>query len=85
MNEFTLGSAIEELAGMEVLCSDKTGTMTLNKLELKEPWTFGKFKKEELLLYAGLALKRAAPDAIDQCIIECTSHLSSLTIVTHSL
>lgn len=56
---------------MEVLCSDKTGTMTLNKLELKEPWTFGKFKKEELLLYAGLALKQAAPDAIDQSIIEC--------------
>ena len=27
-------SALEELSGMEVLCSDKTGTLTLNKLTL---------------------------------------------------
>ena len=25
-------TAIEEMAGMDVLCSDKTGTLTLNKL-----------------------------------------------------
>ncbi|KAG6557144.1 hypothetical protein Mapa_001071 [Marchantia paleacea] len=27
-------TAIEELAGMDVLCSDKTGTLTLNKLSV---------------------------------------------------
>ena len=27
-------TAIEEMAGMDVLCSDKTGTLTLNKLSV---------------------------------------------------
>ena len=30
-------SSIEELAGMDVLCSDKTGTLTLNQLTIKRP------------------------------------------------
>ena len=33
--------AIEELAGMDVLCSDKTGTLTQNKLTLGEPFCVG--------------------------------------------
>lgn len=31
-------TAIEEIAAMDVLCSDKTGTLTLNKLKISEPW-----------------------------------------------
>ena len=30
-------SAIEELAGMSILCSDKTGTLTKNQVRVEEP------------------------------------------------
>ena len=32
-------TAIESLAGVDVLCSDKTGTLTANKLSIHEPFT----------------------------------------------
>ncbi len=30
-------TAVEELAGMDILCSDKTGTLTLNQLTIDVP------------------------------------------------
>ena len=45
-------SAIEELAGMTILCSDKTGTLTLNQLSLREPVLMGEMTADELKLYA---------------------------------
>ncbi|MCH9631138.1 MAG: Potassium-transporting ATPase ATP-binding subunit [Chlamydiia bacterium] len=61
--------AIEELAGMDILCSDKTGTLTKNQLTLGEIETFEICSKEELLLNASLASKIDQPDAIDNAIL----------------
>jgi len=61
--------AIEELAGMDVLCSDKTGTLTQNKLTLGEPSCIGGSKPEEVILAAALASRAEAADAIDQAIL----------------
>lgn len=60
-------SAIEELAGMDVLCSDKTGTLTQNKLQLFEPVLIDEsVSANELVFLAALAAKRmAGADAID--------------------
>jgi H+-transporting ATPase len=65
-------SAIEELAGMTILCSDKTGTLTLNQLSLREPVRFGDMDDRELIFYSALASKREEgnQDAIDQCITQ---------------
>ncbi len=60
--------AIEEMAGMDLLCSDKTGTLTRNELTLGEIEPAQAVKPEELMLAAALASRRDAPDAIDAAI-----------------
>ncbi len=62
--------AIEELAGMTILCSDKTGTLTKNELTTGELETFGVCAQEEALFIAALASKIDAPDAIDKAILD---------------
>jgi len=49
--------AIEEMAGMNILCSDKTGTLTQNKLTLGEPALFGARDAQELIM-TGWVLSR---------------------------
>ncbi|BAT82237.1 hypothetical protein LR48_Vigan07g234400 [Vigna angularis] len=65
-------TAIEEMAGMDVLCSDKTGTLTLNKLSvdrnLIEVFAKG-VEKEYVILLAARASRTENQDAIDAAIV----------------
>ncbi len=61
--------AIEEMAGMEVLCSDKTGTLTKNQLELGEPVPLGGADRETLVVAAALASVEGGGDAIDDAVL----------------
>lgn len=70
--------AIEELAGMRILCSDKTGTLTLNKLEMRNPWTLPNIEPEQIVLCSALAAKRVNPDAIDTCIVNSIPNIAKL-------
>jgi len=58
-------TAIEELAAMDVLCSDKTGTLTMNQLSVCPPafvMDRDKVSEEELLFFAALAARRGGSE-----------------------
>lgn len=63
-------SAIEEAATMDVLCVDKTGTITQKSLELAELKVFSPYTEEQLLEFAALVSHEATQDPIDMAILK---------------
>jgi H+-transporting ATPase len=62
-------AAIEELAGMDVLCSDKTGTLTQNTLTLGDPFSVAGSSSDDVLLSAALASRAENQDPIDLAVL----------------
>ena len=77
--------AIEELAGVDVLCADKTGTLTQNALTLGTPFSIDTSTPANVILAGALASRADNDDPIDRAVLgglEDTKVLQAYT-VTH--
>ncbi|KAK3816891.1 MAG: H(+)-ATPase [Linnemannia elongata] len=61
-------TAVEEMASVSVLCSDKTGTLTLNELTFDEPYLANNYSADDILLYSYLAAEPGANDPIELAV-----------------
>ncbi len=74
--------AIEEMAGMDILCSDKTGTITKNKLTVRGYTPLTNFTEHDIKLYGALASKAENNDPIDTAVISKVQDMKDLNQYT---
>ncbi|MCB0729016.1 MAG: plasma-membrane proton-efflux P-type ATPase [Ignavibacteriae bacterium] len=70
--------AIEELAGVDILCADKTGTLTQNKLTLGDPFCIDNIQPDLVILNAALASREENKDTIDLAVLSGLKDKNSL-------
>ncbi len=77
--------AIEELAGVDVLCADKTGTLTQNTLTLGEPYSVPGIGPAEVILDGALASRADNDDPIDLAVLGALTDADALAshTITH--
>lgn len=78
-------SAIEEAAAMDVLCTDKTGTITQNRLAVAQICPIGGRSSEEVLRMAALASDTATQDPIDLAVFAAAQEKKVLKAVSQRI
>ncbi len=81
--------SIEEAASMDILCCDKTGTLTKNQISIAKLIPFNNYSENDLVLYGGLASKKESRDPIDDAFFakvkedpEIDSKLSTYQLIS---
>jgi H+-transporting ATPase len=74
-------SAVDEAASMDVLCADKTGTLTRNELAVKEIRATAGNDPDFVLRMAGLASSEGGQDPVDTAIRKAAAHVTSSTLL----
>jgi H+-transporting ATPase len=77
--------SIEEMAGMDVLCADKTGTITKNELTIGDVHPFSQFTVDDVLIFGTLASRAEDQDPIDNAIITKTLEMHADIIKTYTI
>jgi H+-transporting ATPase len=62
--------SIEDAACIDVLCFDKTGTITQNRLSVNDAVPFSGYRKEDVIVTAALASQKGSLDLIDNAVLE---------------
>ena len=78
-------SAIEEAAAMDVLCTDKTGTITQNRLAIAQISPLGGRSSEEVLRMAALASDAATQDPLDLAVLAAAQEKNVLNALPHRI
>jgi H+-transporting ATPase len=68
--------SIEDAASIDILCLDKTGTITQNKLSVGEVIPFGNVTQNDVIMMAGLACQEQSKDTIDTALLEYSRSLN---------
>lgn len=71
---------IEELAGVDVLCTDKTGTLTLNRLAVGDPFVMEDVTREQLIEWGALASRSEDQDPIDLAVLGAVTSREGLKL-----
>ena len=74
-------SAVDEAASMDVLCSDKTGTLTQNQLSVGVVTPLGGATRERLLALAAAASAEGGQDAVDHAVRAASQGLPALRVI----
>ncbi|MFW9942404.1 MAG: plasma-membrane proton-efflux P-type ATPase, partial [Candidatus Thorarchaeota archaeon] len=62
--------SIEEAASIDVLCCDKTGTLTQNQISIAKAIPYAEYSEQDVFLYGGLASKKESRDPIDDAFFD---------------